>query len=283
MFISSEKLDRRRLDRCATFRFVLRLCERPYATMLDNLSFLALENQTTDFPSHFHETYCISQVTRGVEQLIINDTQHYAEAGSITITQPYEVHAQPLMDRSIGSGFQTLYVSADVLKYYAGRSATPILARKINDPSVSMLHGQVITAMKTHVDVHQHLRSLIQSLIPFMGDNQPPEQTAAQWIMETKSFIQEHLRKKIDLDQLAQIAGMDKFSFSKRFRTETGLSPIHYVLMQKAYAAKARIDSRTNLTHLAYQFEFTDLAHFSHTFKRYVGLSPGTYKQQLKK
>ncbi|MEO1714300.1 MAG: helix-turn-helix domain-containing protein [Bacteroidota bacterium] len=51
--------------------------------------------------------------------------------------------------------------------------------------------------------------------------------------------------------------------------------------MQKVFAAKNQIDPSTKLCELAYQFDFTDSAHFSRQFKRFVGVSPRTYKKQL--
>jgi hypothetical protein len=37
--------------------------------LFDNLEYLSVENQTTDFPKHFHETFCISLIHNGIEQI----------------------------------------------------------------------------------------------------------------------------------------------------------------------------------------------------------------------
>jgi len=74
---------------------------------------------------------------------------------------------------------------------------------------------------------------------------------------------------------------MDKFNFAKAFRAKYGMSPINYVIMKKVFKTKALITENTNLSQLAYQFEFADQAHFSKQFKRYIGVSPREYKKQL--
>ena len=51
--------------------------------------------------------------------------------------------------------------------------------------------------------------------------------------------------------------------------------------MKKIFDCKARIDSNSELTELAYLYSFSDLAHFSNTFKRYVGISPKKYQANL--
>jgi len=59
------------------------------------------------------------------------------------------------------------------------------------------------------------------------------------------------------------------------------MTPINYILMKKVFSSKMLINSNTELTTLAYQYNFTDLAHFSKTFKRFVGISPKKYQQSI--
>ena len=51
--------------------------------------------------------------------------------------------------------------------------------------------------------------------------------------------------------------------------------------MKKAFSSKKLINPSTELTKIAYQYNFTDLAHFSKTFKRYVGISPKNYQKNI--
>ena len=67
--------------------------------ILDNLEMLSVENQKSDFPEHFHETFCISFVEKGMEAIKMQDATIYSEAGSITINNPYEIHANPIVDK----------------------------------------------------------------------------------------------------------------------------------------------------------------------------------------
>ncbi|MEM8907575.1 MAG: AraC family transcriptional regulator, partial [Bacteroidota bacterium] len=90
-----------------------------------------------------------------------------------------------------------------------------------------------------------------------------------------------NLECKVTLEGLSRFMNMDKFHFVKEFRAKHGLSPINYVLMKKIFKAKALINNTTSLTQLAYRFEFSDQAHFSKQFKRYIGVSPRAYKKQL--
>lgn len=249
---------------------------------LDNLSYLALEKQKTDFPAHFHETYCISLILGGVERLDINGQSHFSESGSITVTHPYEVHAQPVASKESGAGFITIYLSPDLMKFYSQNNNSSFVNRRIND---SFARKSLI-ALKTSIENQRHteeaLERFIQSLSPHMSNEAfQNSDIPSFWIHDVKEFIDHNITGKILLDELARVANLNKFGFGKAFKAQTGMSPMNYVLMQKVFAAKKHICYDSNLTSIAYQFDFTDMAHFSNTFKRFVGISPKEYKTRL--
>ena len=56
---------------------------------------------------------------------------------------------------------------------------------------------------------------------------------------------------------------------------------MNYVLMRKIFSSKTLIKSNLELTEVAYQYNFTDMAHFSKTFKRFIGISPKSYQESI--
>lgn len=251
---------------------------------LDNLSYLSLKNQVTDFPVHYHETYCISLIQKGVERLDLGNQSHFGEAGSVTVTHPLEVHAQPVIDSNFPPGFDTIYLSEDLMKYCAQSSGRVHLQRKINDPTTSQKLLNLRDAIELRTDTEIALKAFVESLKPYQvcGEFTLPQEADLPWLDEVKGFIEYNLSSKINLNELAAIANLNKFGFSKTFKNHTGMSPMNYVLMQKVFSAKQRISVGSSLTMLAYEFDFTDLAHFSKTFKRFVGISPQQYKVNLR-
>jgi AraC-like DNA-binding protein len=98
---------------------------------------------------------------------------------------------------------------------------------------------------------------------------------------EINTYIENHICSKFCLDNLAEMANINKFGFVKKFKTSTGMTPMNYILMKKIFSSKKLIGSNSELTDIAYQYNFTDLAHFSKTFKRFIGVSPNKYKGSL--
>ena len=84
---------------------------------LDNIECLRVNHQQADFPEHFHETFCISLIREGVEAIKMQDTILYGEAGSITLNNPFEIHANPIVDQEVKVSFDTIYLSQDVVDH----------------------------------------------------------------------------------------------------------------------------------------------------------------------
>ena len=94
-------------------------------------------------------------------------------------------------------------------------------------------------------------------------------------------YIENHIYDKIQLNELSKIANINKFGFAKKFKASTGMTPMNYILMRKIFSSKKAINSSSELTEIAYQYNFTDMAHFSKTFKRFIGISPKKYKESI--
>ena len=84
---------------------------------LDNFEYISVNDQVTDFPQHYHDTFCISLIHSGVEVIEVDGKCIYSEKMCISITNPYEVHSNPVLDKNNTLSFDTIYVSPDLMKY----------------------------------------------------------------------------------------------------------------------------------------------------------------------
>lgn len=105
----------------------------------DNLEYITIENQTTDFPKHFHETFCISLIHKGIERIDFENQNLFSEAGSISITNPFEIHSNPLIDSKTRLKFDTIYISNDLMKYLLKGENITFINRKINNNKAKLL------------------------------------------------------------------------------------------------------------------------------------------------
>ncbi len=254
-------------------------------TRSKEISFISVENQNQDFPRHFHETFCISLIRNGIEKIELDDQFFYSQTNSISITNPYEVHANPLVDTDTKVSFDTIYISPDFMSYILNGKEIEFRERQILDSSVNNAFLQLLNHLKT--DNRQSeavLANFVHKLYPYSQITEAEKMFSfhSSYLTELLTYIEQHIENKIYLDELARIIHLNPFGFSKKFKSLTGMTPMSYVLMKKVFSAKAQINPDCDLTDLAYQYNFTDIAHFSNSFKKYVGVSPREYRNQLK-
>lgn len=250
----------------------------------DNLEYISITNQTTEFPKHFHETFCISLIHKGVEQIDFNHRSLFSESGSISITNPFEIHSNPLLDKSSQLAFDTLYVSNDLMKYVIGGKNIRFVNRKINSPQANQLFLYLKKAMdlRNPKAIASYLSQFVNTLKQYSEESEK-EHSELDFsnFKQINTYIENNIADRLCLNALSRMAHMNKFGFIKNFKSSTGLTPMNYILMKKIFSCKQLIVPDSNLTELAYHYNFTDMAHFSNTFKRYIGISPKTYQTRL--
>lgn len=250
----------------------------------DNLEYINIENQTTSFPKHFHETFCISLIHIGIEQIDFENQSLFSEAGTISITNPYEVHSNPLIDINSRLKFDTIYIPNDVMKYFLNGKNIEFINRKIKSKKANQLFLEVINAIDSNKSetIEFHLDQFVNTLKNYSQENEKDyAELNFNSFNKINHYIETHIYDKFCLDELSKMANINKFGFAKKFKSSTGMTPMNYILMRKVFSSKKIINRNTELTEIAYQYNFTDIAHFSKTFKRFIGISPKKYKESI--
>lgn len=83
----------------------------------------------------------------------------------------------------------------------------------------------------------------------------------------------------VEVDRLAQQAGISNRQLERKFSASVGLSPKVYSRLMRFHASLRFIKSGTmkTLTDIAYAAGYFDQSHFIREFKEFAGLSPGEY------
>src|SRR5207249_3454628 len=98
-------------------------------------------------------------------------------------------------------------------------------------------------------------------------------------VRQLTDYIRAHLSEDLSLDALAQQAGFSPYHFARVFRRTMGESPHHYVLRQRLEKAQRLLNEPVPLAHVALESGFANQSHFTRTFKRHLGLTPGAYRR----
>jgi AraC family transcriptional regulator len=103
----------------------------------------------------------------------------------------------------------------------------------------------------------------------------------APWqIRKVRMHLESNLGAKISTQDLASIAGLSPFHFSRAFRDSFGDSPHSYLLRRRIEQSQGlMLTTRASLADIALECGLVDQAHFGKLFRRLVGESPGVWRR----
>lgn len=101
-------------------------------------------------------------------------------------------------------------------------------------------------------------------------------------VTRVQGLMSERLSHKVTLNELAQSVDLDVFHFTRAFRRATGQTPYQYLLEQRIARAREMLANTTEgLAAIAHDCGFSSQSHFTSTFSKHVGVSPGVYRNEV--
>jgi AraC family transcriptional regulator len=101
-------------------------------------------------------------------------------------------------------------------------------------------------------------------------------------LKRVRDYIETHLDDRLTLTDLAGVACLSPYHFSRSFKEAVGIGPQRYVMQRRLERAKTLI-RRTNrpLAEIAQQVGLFDQSHLTSIFRRETGVTPGRYRTAL--
>jgi transcriptional regulator GlxA family with amidase domain len=107
-----------------------------------------------------------------------------------------------------------------------------------------------------------------------------PVPIEADTLTETLSWMTEHLDEDLSVDELARRAHLSARTFARRFRSETGTTPHHWLTGQRVLAAQRLLEETDQpVETVADLVGFGSAAVLRHHFTRRVGTTPTDYRR----
>ena len=97
------------------------------------------------------------------------------------------------------------------------------------------------------------------------------------------AYIEEHLADDIAVADLANVACLSIFHFTRAFAATMGVPPHRYVSRRRLESAKEMIATgRASLGEIALDCRFSSQSSFTRAFRRATGMTPAEYRQTLR-
>lgn len=134
-----------------------------------------------------------------------------------------------------------------------------------------------------------YAESLIQTLVLHLLRNY----SNARFVTETshgglsgyklrrvKEFINESLEEDLSLSDLAAVADLSQFHFSRAFRKSTGLTPQQYLTEQRIELAKRLLENENlPIVEISLRAGFKNQSHFTTLFRKYTKFTPKLWRE----
>jgi AraC-like DNA-binding protein len=82
------------------------------------------------------------------------------------------------------------------------------------------------------------------------------------------------------LDELADVAGLSRYHFARRFRDEVGVPPWAYVRSKRAERARRLLESGAPPAEVAHETGYADQPHLTRDLRERFGRTPGEIRRR---
>lgn len=97
------------------------------------------------------------------------------------------------------------------------------------------------------------------------------------------SWLEEHSDRDLTLDDIAARAGTSARTLNRRFREQTGTTPLQWLHLARVRRAQHLLETTTHpVERIAVQTGFGSPTAFRDRFKRVVGTSPQAYRRAFR-
>lgn len=173
--------------------------------------------------------------------------------------------------------FPAVTVEPDVLFVDEGRIVTSAGASAGLDMCLHLVrrdYGQAAAAQTARVAVAPLNRDGGQS--QFIRHEAPSANDCLAPLLE---WMSANLHREIDVNALARRARMSPRTFARRFREQTGTTPLQWLLTSRVRRAQELLETtRRSIDEIALRSGFDSPVTFRERFRRIVGLSPRAYR-----
>lgn len=255
-----------------------------FASRGDGWSALLLrDNPLEEVPLHEHGPAHFCYVERGRYETNARDVGPSCPASTMLFHPAGVVHRDRFAER--GGTFMTVSLSDAWLNDLDANQRLPNHSVGVSDRQVKWVGARTAAELRdpdpwTPLTVEGLVLQLIAELARWRT---PGRGSRPSWLREATAFVHDNLCRSISVSDIASAADVHPVHLARGFRRFLGCSPSEYLRDRRIQLATLLLaDFEVPLSSIAFRCGFFDQSHFTRTFKRATGTTPGRYRDVLK-
>ncbi|MGF6541314.1 AraC family ligand binding domain-containing protein [Paraburkholderia youngii] len=242
------------------------------------------------YDPHDHDDMLIGYTEQGVQRFQCHRSLHTSVPGRAILIEPGALHDGHAPEAG-GFTYAMLYLPQAWVERAARRLDLPGLARVEAAFGHTLVddHALVDAIRQAFVAIHgnegrlardQTLDRLLLRLsaqlrdAPLAGDP-----AASPAIARVRDLLHEQMDGNPGLDELAEVAGIDRFRLTRLFQRAFGTSPHAYLVRLRLRAARRLLAAGRTPAQVAAEVGFADQSHLGRWFRRAYRMTPAAYRQ----
>ncbi|WP_176215408.1 AraC family transcriptional regulator [Sporomusa malonica] len=241
-----------------------------------------------NFSRHTHRTLCIGVVELGVRFILCRGERYEVIPGQVFVIPPDEAH-------SCGSGgephtYHLFLITSDLLNMILPKNEKDsyIIKNLVFDDRrqfAQLLNlYTVLTSTETSFCKQSALISTIGEVVEYCADIAEDLRISNNQydsVKRAQNFIETHYEDSFSLGDIARSAYLSPYYLIRVFNQVIGIPPHIYQQQVRIRHAKGMLAHGISISEVAFKTGFSDQSHFSNTFKKLVGITPGEFIKSI--
>ena len=142
--------------------------------------------------------------------------------------------------------------------------------------SKSMMNSDITLDAHSEIITHWVIRSIL-------GENLDMRAVSDDYsVASAQHYMEQHYDENITVQKLAGLGYVSASALNRKFRQETGMTPIDYLIGIRIERSKILLRRKSiSVTDIAMRCGFGSSAHFSSCFQERVGMTPTEYRNKF--
>lgn len=260
---------------------------------LDNLRFLRAKYVQHSFAPHAHDYYVLGIIEDGVQTFTHGYARHITTPGKLIVINPGEIHTGEAAVRD-GFAYRALYPSVALLQScLEAFKSPPARLPQFSGGTVQDIHlYRWIQRLHQGSENPESPLALEEGFIRFFVElvrrhatltfDLPAYRLAHQAIRQVRDYLEAHYAEPITLSDLSAQVYITPYHLARLFTKQVGIPPHKYLENVRIRHAEHLLNSGMSIAEVAFATGFSGQSHFTRTFKRFIGTTPGEYLKQRK-
>lgn len=252
---------------------------------------------------HFHPEYQLFLVLKGRGTQFIGDSIRPYKAGEITFTGPNlphlwksDVEGKKEYSEGIVIYFNSDFLGENLLKKEEGIKLNQLFKKSLrgllvqgetaNEVQKLMQNLLQLDGLKSVLELLKILNLLSESkdmdVLASPGYINSLKQGDTERMNTVYAYVMQHFRRKISLEELAELTNMTPTSFSRYFKVHANKTFSEFVSeIRIGHACKLLLEENMNASQACYASGFQTLSNFNKQFKAITNRTPIGYKKEF--